>query len=169
MLIVSFEFELCNFFLSLRVLFKYHCDLVYIIVEYLFNATICFNKCAQGSRPVQRPANRAARPVASASSAVRRAPLVDEGLLALLPDYYRTLHDVLMAQPAGYASYTFPYPDGLFGKEGEIALQTTDIIDVYNGAQLNASILQIYCMYVVSILKNDFLSSSHICLTILYN
>lgn len=97
--------------------------------------------------PEQRPTKKkAARHVASASSSIRRPPLVDETLLAQLPEYYRTFHNVLMLQPADYTSYTIPYPEGLFGIEGHIALQISDIIDVYKYDRLNAPILQIWCM-----------------------
>ena len=72
--------------------------------------------------------------------------MVDEATLARLPGYYRTLHDVLMAMPANTESYTFDFPEGLFGLGGQIALRTANIVDVYHGDKLNAPILQIWCM-----------------------
>ena len=93
------------------------------------------------------------RSVGSPSSPTRRPPLVDEEKLARLPTIYRTLHDVIMNQPPDRESYTFPYPDGLFRREGQCALLVTDILDVFNGDMLNVPILQIWCRYVLLKLK----------------
>ena len=102
------------------------------------------------------------RSLESPSSSTRRQPLVDEEKLARLPPIYRAMHGVLMTQPADWESYTFPYPDGLFRREGHCALLVTDIVDVINGDMLNAPILQIWCRYVLLKLKICFCSSSDI-------
>ena len=103
--IVSFGLNVRVIYIILTLINIYNC---------ISNAIICLNQHAQNPMPQQRPVRKRRVPIASSSSG--RPPLVDEALLARLPGHYRAFHDlVLMAQPANTESYTFEFPEGLFG------------------------------------------------------
>ncbi|KAJ3694936.1 hypothetical protein LUZ60_000313 [Juncus effusus] len=84
--------------------------------------------------------------VQSASSAVKRDPILDEAVLRVLNSKSQWLYTVLMSQPSNIFSFEIQFGEEVFGIDDTIVLLISDIVDLFKDDWLNVSILQIFCM-----------------------
>jgi hypothetical protein len=83
--------------------------------------------------------------VSSASSAVDRAPLLDDVVVYNLDEDSKYLYDMIMNQPE---NDTIPIKFGAdaFGYPEKVILVAEDVIELFKNEMLNVSILQIFCL-----------------------
>ncbi|KAJ3694924.1 hypothetical protein LUZ60_000301 [Juncus effusus] len=84
--------------------------------------------------------------VQSASSAVKRDPILDEAMVRVLNSKSQWLYTVLMSQPSDVFSFEIQFGEEVFGIDGTIVLMISDIVELFKDDWLNVSILQIFCM-----------------------
>ena len=76
----------------------------------------------------------------------RRAPLLTDAEVDLLPPACRNLYDVLMAEPEGGYTFEVEYGQADLGIGGTTIVTTSAVVDMLKGQWLELTILQLFSM-----------------------